>query len=260
MALTPGTLTVMLDAAWRVTLVLAVAWGATRPAGPPSGGRAPRGLGDALCWRRWRCRCSPASLPSWRLAVLPARHRAAPSCPLHRNVPPHAVAASAAACHRDARRRARLTVEPRADRRLPHDAAGRCAAVALHGRLAGPAVGERRRRDHRPLLRQRRLGALADARRRAGVRPALARCQRRRVGRARPVRSRRRCWPPITSRCRSRAAFSGRSSSSRPARWRRGPTSGFASCCSTNWRTCGGATASCRRCRRSPAPPTGSTR
>ena len=30
MALTPGTLTVMLDAAWRVTLVLAVAWGATR--------------------------------------------------------------------------------------------------------------------------------------------------------------------------------------------------------------------------------------
>jgi len=30
MALTPGTLTVMLDAAWRVTLVLAIAWGATR--------------------------------------------------------------------------------------------------------------------------------------------------------------------------------------------------------------------------------------
>ena len=30
MALTPGTLTVMLDTAWRVTLVLAVAWGATR--------------------------------------------------------------------------------------------------------------------------------------------------------------------------------------------------------------------------------------
>ena len=30
MALTPGTVTVMLDAAWRVTLVLAIAWGATR--------------------------------------------------------------------------------------------------------------------------------------------------------------------------------------------------------------------------------------
>ena len=71
MALTPGTLTVMLDAAWRVTLVLAVAWRATRLLG-----RRPAALRHAV----WAAALLVALavpmlagvVPSWQLAVLPA--------------------------------------------------------------------------------------------------------------------------------------------------------------------------------------------
>src|SRR6185503_6130935 len=86
MALTPGTLTVMLDAAWRVTLVLAIAWGATRLLG-----RRPAALRHAV----WATALLAALavpmlagvLPSWRVAVLPASTALAvvPSSP---NVPP----------------------------------------------------------------------------------------------------------------------------------------------------------------------------
>lgn len=86
MALTPGTLTVMLDAAWRVTLVLAFAWGATRLLR-----RRPAALRHAV----WATALLAALavpmlagvLPSWRVAVLPAPAVLAvvPSSP---NVPP----------------------------------------------------------------------------------------------------------------------------------------------------------------------------
>ena len=86
MALTPGTLTVMLDAAWRVTLVLTIAWGATRLLG-----RRPAALRHAV----WALALLAALavpmlagvLPSWRVAVLPASTALAvvPSSP---NVPP----------------------------------------------------------------------------------------------------------------------------------------------------------------------------
>ena len=88
MALTPGTLTVMLDTAWRVTLVLAVAWGATRLLG-----RRPAAVRHAV----WAAALLVALavpmlagvVPSWQLAVLPAAPTVAravvPSSP---NVPP----------------------------------------------------------------------------------------------------------------------------------------------------------------------------
>ena len=86
MALTPGTLTVMLDAAWRVTLVLAVAWGATRLLG-----RRPAALRHAVWATALLAALAVPMLggvvPSWRLAVLPAQSPSAmlPSSP---NVPP----------------------------------------------------------------------------------------------------------------------------------------------------------------------------
>jgi HEAT repeat protein/beta-lactamase regulating signal transducer with metallopeptidase domain len=71
MALTPGTFTVMADIAWRVTLVLAAAWGAARLMG-----RRPAALRHAV----WVTSLLAALavpmvaglVPTWRLAVLPA--------------------------------------------------------------------------------------------------------------------------------------------------------------------------------------------
>lgn len=86
MALTPGTLTVMLDAAWRVTLVLGVAWGTTRLLG-----RRPAALRHAV-WASallvvLAVPMLSGVLPSWPIAVLPAPTLSAivPSAP---NVPP----------------------------------------------------------------------------------------------------------------------------------------------------------------------------
>jgi HEAT repeat protein/beta-lactamase regulating signal transducer with metallopeptidase domain len=71
MALTPGTLTVMLDAAWRVTFVLAFAWGATCLLG-----RRPAALRHAVWATALLAALAVPMLagvvPSWRLAVLPA--------------------------------------------------------------------------------------------------------------------------------------------------------------------------------------------
>ena len=86
MALTPGTLTVMLDAAWRVTLVLAIAWGVTRLLG-----RRPAALRHAVWATALLAALAVPMLggvvPSWRLAVLPAPSPSAmvPSTPI---VPP----------------------------------------------------------------------------------------------------------------------------------------------------------------------------
>ncbi len=104
MALTPGTLTVMLDAAWRVTLVLAVAWGATRLLGRRPAARAPRGLGNGPAGRAGGARCSPDVLPSWRVAVLPAPTGARRRALVAERAAFTAEAASDADCHcRDAR-------------------------------------------------------------------------------------------------------------------------------------------------------------
>ena len=91
MAFPPGTLTVMLDAAWRVTLVLAVAWGATRLLG-----RRPAALRHAV-WATGLLAALAVPmlagvLPSWRVAVLPAPLVLAvvpssPNVPLSRPLP-----------------------------------------------------------------------------------------------------------------------------------------------------------------------------
>ena len=87
MALSPGTLTVMLDSAWRVTLVLAVAWGATRLLA-----RRPAAVRHAV----WAAALLVALavpmvagvVPSWRIAVLPAAPMARAVVPSSPNVPP----------------------------------------------------------------------------------------------------------------------------------------------------------------------------
>ena len=71
MALSPDTVTLMLDAAWRVSLVLGAAWLATRTLG-----RRPAALRHAV----WAAALVAALavpmlagvVPSWRLAILPA--------------------------------------------------------------------------------------------------------------------------------------------------------------------------------------------
>ena len=172
MAPTPGTLTVMLDVAWRVTLVLAVAWGATRLLG-----RRPAALRHAV----WASALLVALavpmlagvLPSWRIAVLPASGvsaivPSAPNVPPSRPLPPPRITRVAPeATARETLTSSGLAVacgQP-ADRRL---------AGPVHRRLAGSVVGKRRGRDHRPVFRQHRVGALADARCRTRVGPALA--------------------------------------------------------------------------------------
>ncbi len=96
MALTPGTLTVMLDVAWRVTLVLAVAWGATRLLGRRPAAVAPRGVGLGVAGRAGRADAGR------RPAVVADRRAAGLRCVGHRALVPQrppVTAATAAAHH-----------------------------------------------------------------------------------------------------------------------------------------------------------------
>ena len=102
MALTPGTLTVMLDAAWRVTLVLAVAWGATRLLGRRPAALAPRGVGHGPAGRAGRadaggrrCRhgewpCLPAPTALGRRALVSERAAFTADAAVRRRLPTRA--------------------------------------------------------------------------------------------------------------------------------------------------------------------------
>ena len=115
MALTPGTLTVMLDAAWRVTLVLGVAWGATCLLG-----RRPAALRHAV-WASallvvLAVPMLAGVLPSWRIAVLPAPAAAivpsAPNVPPSRPLPPPRVNRVATQAMPDAATTAQTSARP----------------------------------------------------------------------------------------------------------------------------------------------------
>jgi HEAT repeat protein/beta-lactamase regulating signal transducer with metallopeptidase domain len=118
MALTPGTLTVMLDAAWRVTLVLGVAWGATCLLG-----RRPAALRHAV-WASallvvLAVPMLTGVLPSWRIAVLPAPAVSAivptaPNAPPSRPLPPPRVNRVETQTMPDAATTAQTTASPAA--------------------------------------------------------------------------------------------------------------------------------------------------
>ena len=95
MALTPGTLTVMLDAAWRVTLRPRRRLGRRAPAGTSSGGASPRGVGHGPPGRARRADARGVAavvargrLPSPEaLAVAPSSPNVPPSRPMPRPSP-----------------------------------------------------------------------------------------------------------------------------------------------------------------------------